>query len=348
MFKVKKILAHKDRHYLLKVDNKSLRFGVQANRIKNLRDTFGDDFCIIFYRLELAQEAYVFPFSKVKHMFAEKYNELQWDGIKNRWTGSITNDRLHVSHCPEAFPTQDYYNAFHFLSKKNAMSENSDSKFSNVEPTDKPTDKPELKIDYKTLLCDSFNRPGVTEFDKNEDDYYSNNKVKNSVKRSSKLRAGHKQNITNEPKPEQRRRKVERELLEEPDPKVRQTLYQWYHGKCQICGNTWPKRNGEPYFAAAYLVERQNAAYMDTPANAVCLCAEHFVQWRLAAKETPIDIVEQIKELRLPSEGGKDELSIVFKLLGKDCKIKYCEKHLLDLKELINAQTEISLSENLN
>ncbi|MEA2103372.1 MAG: hypothetical protein U9P79_01850 [Candidatus Cloacimonadota bacterium] len=336
-FKVK----NKERHYLLKVDNKSLRFGVQANIIKNFKDKFKDNFCIIFYRLELAHEAYIFPFYKVKHLFIEKYNELQWKGRKNRWTGSITNDCLHVSHCPEVFPAQDYH-TFHFLDKNIAMPDDFDSKYSTVEPTDKS----ERKTYFRTLLRDSFNHTGVPEFDEDENYCNSNNRVKNLARRGSKLRKGHIRKIKNEPKPGQRRRKVERELLEGPDPKMRETLSQWYHGKCQICGSTWSKSNGEPYFVAAYLVERQNAAYMDTPANAICLCAEHFAQWRLAAKESPLDIVEQIEELRLPSEGGEDELSIVFTLLGQDCEIKYCEQHLLDLKELINAQADILCFEN--
>ncbi|MEA2103373.1 MAG: hypothetical protein U9P79_01855 [Candidatus Cloacimonadota bacterium] len=227
------------------------------------------------------------------------------------------------------------------------MFDNSVLKPLTVEPTDKLTDRPEFKIDVKTLLNDPFNRPGVTSFDEDEN-YYSNNRVKNPERRAAKRRAEYRRTFQNEPKPEQRRHKVEIELLEGPDPKVRETLSQWYDGKCQICGNTWPKRNGEPYFTAAYLMERQNAKLMDTPANAVCLCAEHFAQWCHAAIEAPLDIMEQIKELRLPFEDGKDELSIVFTLQGKDCEIKYCKKHFLDLKELIKALAEISCSENLN
>ena len=115
-------------------------------------------------------------------------------------------------------------------------------------------------------------------------------------------------------------------------------LYEWYRGKCQICAETWPKYDGKPYFAAAYLFERHHAQWLDVPGNAICLCAKHFAQWRHAAKEMPLDVGEQIHSLRLRAEGGDGDLSIDFTLLGKDVAISYDERHLLALEKLIQGR----------
>ena len=121
---------------------------------------------------------------------------------------------------------------------------------------------------------------------------------------------------------------------------MRQSLLVWYGGQCQICGRTWPERDGSPFFAAARLVERRHARWLDDPANAICLCADHFAQWCHAAKLAPLDIAEQLKALSLPSLGGKDRLSILFTMLGEDVEVTYCEKHMMALKKLLDVSEE--------
>ena len=175
-------------------------------------------------------------------------------------------------------------------------------------------------FDYAGALRETFNRPGCTEFD-DEDEFETDDirsaTVRNHQRRKERLAAGYWERINDEPTPDERRRVTEQSLLEGPNEAVRVSLYEWYRGKCQICGETWPKQDGDPYFAAAYLVERRHARWLDDPGNAICLCAKHFAQWRHAAKEMPLDVGEQIHSLRLHAEGGNGELSIDFTLLGK-------------------------------
>jgi hypothetical protein len=199
-------------------------------------------------------------------------------------------------------------------------------------------------FNYLDELLKAFNRDGVMHVDDGELEWdpAGDGTVKNPRRRRTKLEEGYQEAIDNEPPPEDRRRVTERSLLEGPNEAVRVALHEWYRGKCQICGETWPEHDGRPYFAAAYLVERRHARWIDEPGNAICLCAEHFAQWRHAAKETPLDVGEQIHSLRLRAEGGNGNLSIDFTLLGKDVAISYHEHHLLELRTLVDVADSVA------
>ena len=193
--------------------------------------------------------------------------------------------------------------------------------------------------DYSTLLVESFNRSGEAgqSNDLEETSYYADSSSsKNPERRAQKLAERHQENLGQEPSSEDRRKTIERTLLEPSNPEVRSTLFQWYKGRCQICQCTWPERNGEPYFVSAYLVERKHARAYDDPANAICLCAEHFAQWKLAAREAT-DVVEQILDADLQAEEGKENLSVRFTMFDKTHKIAYCEQHFLALRTLLEA-----------
>jgi len=192
-------------------------------------------------------------------------------------------------------------------------------------------------IDYVEELRKAFNQDGKERF--NEENHWGTSvtedeEVKNPVRRGDKHKDAYKEKIRNEPSSEDRRRVTERILLEGPNESVRINLYEWYHGKCQICGETWPKRDGSPFFAAAYLVERRHARWIDEPGNAICLCAEHFAQWRHAAKITS-DVINQINNMRLKAEGGDGKLVIHFSMFGEGYTISFGERHLLELRKLV-------------
>jgi hypothetical protein len=207
---------------------------------------------------------------------------------------------------------------------------------------DKVKDDDSDRFSFPDELHKVFNRGGATSFDDEElESHDAAGVVKDPAGRGRKLKAGNQEAIDNEPPPEERRRVTERSILEGPNESVRQDLLEWYHGKCQICGKTWPERNGRPYFTAAYLVERNKKGWVDNPGNAICLCAEHFAQWRHAAKATTDDVVRQVRRLRLIAEGGDGDLRIRFTMLKKEHFITYNEKHLLALRALIEAASEM-------
>lgn len=204
----------------------------------------------------------------------------------------------------------------------------------------KPTRQKPPVSEYSTALALSFQRGGATQFDEDEEYYDESVLVKNPERRAQKIADAHRQNIASDAPNDSGRKVTERSIIEGPNPAVRNKLYEWYKGKCQICGNTWPQHDKRPYFIAAYLVERQDGAWLDNAANAICLCADHFAQWRHASKGAQSDPVDQIMAMKLVKEGGHGELQVRFSMLGKDCKLVYCEPHVLALRKLIDVSQE--------
>jgi hypothetical protein len=174
-----------------------------------------------------------------------------------------------------------------------------------------------------------------------DDDYYKSGAVKNPDHRRKKTRGRHKNRIVNEPTPDKRRQETLRRMLEPADPETRAYLADLYSGKCQICGKTFPQRNGKPFFIVSHIVDRKYARLLDNSANALCLCPLHFAQWRHGAVEAN-NIREQISTKKTKAEGGKEKLSLQITLCGKKCEISYKEKHILDLQSLLSELDNMS------
>ncbi|OKY73974.1 MAG: hypothetical protein BM485_16095 [Desulfobulbaceae bacterium DB1] len=200
-------------------------------------------------------------------------------------------------------------------------------------------------INFSDAIENAFDKDGATEIN---DDSMSPGAsgVKNLARRSQALKDKFRDEIEDEPSPKDRRRPREGDVLEEPNNEVRAALFGWYNGKCQICGKTWPKRNGEPFFVATYLVKRRHSRWLDNPGNALCLCAEHSAQWQHAAKQPTENIPTQISKLRLKAEGGTGNLIIHFKILNVDCTIHYDERHFLELRTLLSLSKEMNNKKN--
>lgn len=207
----------------------------------------------------------------------------------------------------------------------------------NTGKTSQPTQKDSKQIDIPDEFQKVFNRTGETKL---TDNYESDNQSPrlNSAKidrRREKETEAHQKRIDNEPNPAERRKKTMRTILEGADPQVRSTLEQWYGGKCQICQKTFPERSsGRPFFIANYMIPRKEASSVDTHANAICLCAEHFAKWQHGAV-TAYNIIEQVNNLKLGTDGGDGDLHIQIKLCGENCSIKFNEKHVIALQELL-------------
>lgn len=196
-----------------------------------------------------------------------------------------------------------------------------------------PAKKSPEKIDYKNELKSSFNRLGKTEpQDQNTDE----GKVKNPRRRAEKIQENIEKNKTNEPSSEERFKKIPRKVWEGKNCEARTFLAEQYGGKCQICNQTFKKRNGQPYFEGLYLVSRTNARWIDRAGNILCLCANHSAKLQHASVEAG-SIIEQIKSFKIEKDEERNPPALRIKLCGEECKITYTEKHLLDLQELIRA-----------
>ena len=223
------------------------------------------------------------------------------------------------------FVPRDKYEEFKKWEQQKAKTEkNQESREADTRPK---------KICYKDELQKSFNRRGETEL---QEQAIDTGNVKDPDRRREKSYEEHKKRLDHEPKPNERRKETMRIILEGPDEQVREYLFQFYDGRCQICGKTFPERNGNPFFIANYIVPKKLAGFIDTPANALCLCADHFAKWQHGTIEAD-NIIEQIENFKTEKEGGNSEAVLRIKICGEECKIRYKEKHLLDLQELLRA-----------
>jgi len=120
------------------------------------------------------------------------------------------------------------------------------------------------------------------------------------------------------------------------DSATRIFLQQQYGGRCQICDTTFPKANGEPYFEGLYLVSRIIAAWHDRPGNVLSLCPTCCAKMQFGSVEAS-DLIAQIQSRCLSAEGGSNPLWLRVTLLGQDTTIRFTERHLLDLQEMVKA-----------
>jgi hypothetical protein len=164
------------------------------------------------------------------------------------------------------------------------------------------------------------------------------------------------------PDPSRRREKTGAEIAEaiaeEPSPEariffgvcrkwrgkndsVRTALLAWYAGKCQICGETFTQRNGEPYFEGVYLVPYTRAEWLDRVGNVVCVCARHSAMLQFGPIEAAAPILDQILAMKTAEEGGAPEQSCLrLTLCAQQVNMRYEEKHFIDLQEMIRASQQ--------
>jgi predicted restriction endonuclease len=125
-------------------------------------------------------------------------------------------------------------------------------------------------------------------------------------------------------------------IWDRKDSAVRGFLQAEYLGHCQICGHTFPKTDGTPYFEGLYLVPRLQADWVDREGNVLCLCANCCAKLQFGAVEAD-GLVEQIMSHRGLNEGGSRPITVTITLLGEERKIEFTERHVIDLQEMLKA-----------
>lgn len=143
-----------------------------------------------------------------------------------------------------------------------------------------------------------------------------------------------------EPRQSERQKTLPRTVWESKNTEVRNKLKEWYGGSCQICKETFRKRDGENYFEACYLVPRtaEGAAWLDRVGNVLCLCADCSAKFQFGPIESASDIPKKIAELKLVKEGGVPPHTVPISLCGHDVVIKFDERHLIDLQSMLKAE----------
>ncbi|MEA5583612.1 hypothetical protein VB620_19995 [Nodularia harveyana UHCC-0300] len=194
--------------------------------------------------------------------------------------------------------------------------------------------EPEISsIDYRTALKEVFSRPGKTELN----EAIESSPVPNPEARFQKIQDNLRNEKEKEPSTNERFKKIESKKWEAKNNKIRTDLKAIYNGRCQICSETFPKEDGEPYFEGVYLIPYTKARWIDNLGNVLCLCPTCCAKLKHGSVEPIYDIEEQINSI--PKIGGK----LHIKLCGKDTYITFSEKHIMPLKALLN---EAIASEN--
>jgi hypothetical protein len=190
-------------------------------------------------------------------------------------------------------------------------------------------------IDYGEALREVFQRPEKS-IHTDADNLYPPGDVPNPELRRQRVAAEIADEKKLEPRRNERFKRVPATRWEKKDNRARDFLRQEYGGKCQVCGETFLKRDGTPYFEGMYLYSRTNARWIDREGNVLCLCANCCAKLMYGPVEGD-DILEQIDALKLRREGGPRELALDINLCNQPARIRFSERHLLDLQELIAA-----------
>ena len=104
-----------------------------------------------------------------------------------------------------------------------------------------------------------------------------------------------------------------------------------YGGQCQICDTTFEQRNGSPYFAIAHLIRRSQAKWLDDPRNALCLCANHWAQFKYGELKT---LDEEILDQITTSE--EEQPHDIFIMLCKEPQaVTFSANHISKLRALV-------------
>lgn len=119
---------------------------------------------------------------------------------------------------------------------------------------------------------------------------------------------------------------------------AREFLEQEYQGRCQVTGQTFPKRIGGNYFEALSLVGRLDAEHLNDPGNMLCLCADVAAQFMYAEFAWLDSVEEKILGFKAEKEGGTEEMrKISARVAGKALTITWSERHFLRLCALWSA-----------
>jgi len=209
---------------------------------------------------------------------------------------------------------------------------------------EKPVDDGKSKsFNFANSLKDAFEKP-IEEHHEEEDliepddlDTIEQDYV--TKKRKEQIRAIILEEFLKETDDSDRFKRIPSVVWEKKDNHVRAFLLHQYNGRCQICNQTFLKRDGRPYFEGLYLVSRLQAQWVDRNGNVLCLCPTCCAKFQHGEVFTE-NVENQILDYKMKIDGGSGQPGIIIKLCDEFVEIKYTEKHFLDLQEMTKVAGE--------
>ncbi|MGB0386194.1 MAG: sacsin N-terminal ATP-binding-like domain-containing protein [Ardenticatenaceae bacterium] len=199
-------------------------------------------------------------------------------------------------------------------------------------------ENPSGEFNYRDEFKARFDRPQHAQIAQTEEDIVIRPRtaVSHPARRRDKTAQEIKQQQEEEPTRAQRFTKVPSKRWESKKNEARIFLEEEYQGKCQICDNTFAKRDGRPYFEGLYLVSYAKARWVDRPGNVLCLCATCSAKFQHGTVETEENILSQVDKWQAYREGGKHIHTLKVKLCDEYTMIYFTERHMIDLQELLS------------
>ena len=120
---------------------------------------------------------------------------------------------------------------------------------------------------------------------------------------------------------------------------ARAFLYEQYHGRCQVTGTTFPKTSRDAdgmvdnYFEACALLSYANAEYLNDAGNMLCVSADTMAKFKYASKTFLESIEDAIEKFKANGESA-ESVSVKIRLAGKECSIKWSQRHFMRLVAL--------------
>jgi hypothetical protein len=189
-------------------------------------------------------------------------------------------------------------------------------------------------IDVAEAIFDAFNRQGEAEVE----EFVGDGAAANPARRQERSAEALSRSKEAEPSRGARFKFLSQKVWERRDPAVRAYLLQTYGGRCQICQATFPRRDGQPFFEARYIVSRVARRWLDTPGNSLCLCPTCLAK-TLHGSSKAIDVVHELRELAGDAANLPDGGTVSFELCGEPVSMRFAQRHLIDLGALLAVES---------
>ena len=125
-------------------------------------------------------------------------------------------------------------------------------------------------------------------------------------------------------------------VVAESNVQERETLKEWYRGRCQICDTVILRHDGEPLFEAINIISSTDLpdrllSSVELAWNSLCLCPNCAAKYRFSGKKLA-GFMDQVDSAEV-IPGSENRIPIRIELAGRTTDIRFTPKHFVALKQ---------------